>query len=429
MIESLVGFGALFVLAFLGVPLGFALLIVGLVGFAFLRGLTPAIAMSGQQIVEFSTNYGFSVLPLFILMGAFIHRAQLSEDLYDAAHAWLGHRRGGLAMATIAACGAFSAVSGSSLATAATMGKVAMPPMRRFGYADSLATGSIAAGGTLGILIPPSVPLVLYGILTESDIGKLFIAGIVPGLLLILAYLGAVWISTALCPDAGPRAERRSMAGRLRALRQVWAVLALFLLVLGGIYFGVFTPTEAAGIGAAGALVFALARRRLGWHDFLSAMVEAGVRTAMIFVVVFGAMIFANFINLAGLTRATVTLIQSYELSVLGLIFALCAVYLVLGCVFDSMAMLLLTVPIFSAMLEPLGVNLIWFGIITIVAIEIGLITPPIGMNVFIVKTVVGDVPLGVIFRGVWPFIVASILALVALILLPPLTLTLPALM
>lgn len=429
MIESIIGFGALFALAFLGVPLGFALLIVGLIGFAFLRGLTPAVAMSGQQIVEFSTNYGFSVLPLFLLMGAFIHRAQLSEDLYTAAHAWLGHRRGGLAMATIAACGAFAAVSGSSLATAATMGKVAMPPMRRFGYADSLATGSIAAGGTLGILIPPSVPLVLYGILTETDIGKLFIAGVVPGLLLIISYLGAVRISTALHPDAGPRAQRRSMAARWRALRQVWAVLALFLLVLGGIYFSVFTPTEAAGIGAVGALAFALARRRLNWTVFLGAMVEAGVRTAMIFTVVFGAMIFANFINLAGLTRAAVALIESYDLSVLGLVFALCAVYLVLGCVFDSMAMLLLTVPIFAGILEPLGVDLIWFGIVTIVAIEIGLITPPIGMNVFIVKTVVQDVDLRVIFRGVWPFILVSVAALIALILFPGLTLILPALM
>jgi tripartite ATP-independent transporter DctM subunit len=385
--------------------------------------------MSGQQILEFSTNYGFSVLPLFILMGAFIHRAQLSEDLYDAAYAWLGHRRGGLAMATIATCGAFAAVSGSSLATASTMSKVAMPPMRRFRYADSLATGSIAAGGTLGILIPPSVPLVLYGILTETDIGKLFLAGVVPGLVLVLAYMATVWIVATLNPAAGPRGERAGMAARWRALGRVGAVLALFLMVLGGIYLGVFTPTEAAGIGAAGAFLFALARRRLGWSDFVGALVEAGVMTAMIFTVVFGAMIFANFINLAGLTRGMVAMIQGWELSVLWLVVALCGIYLLLGCVFDSMAMLLLTVPIFSAILAPLGVDLIWFGIVTIIALEIGLITPPIGMNVFVVRTVVQDVSLATIFRGVAPFIVTSLLILAVIILFPALSLTLPGLM
>ncbi|MCT8973533.1 TRAP transporter large permease [Microbaculum marinisediminis] len=429
MIESLIGFGALFVVVFLGVPLGFALLLVGLIGFAALRGIGPALAMSGQQIVDFSTNYGFSVLPLFILMGTFIHRAQLSEDLYDAAHVFLGRRRGGLAMATIAACGAFAAVSGSSLATAATMSKVAVPPMRRYGYDDRLATGSVAAGGTLGILIPPSVPLVIYGILTETDIGKLFIAGVLPGLLLILAYFAAIWLTVLFRPAMGPRAESADMAERLQALKRVWAVLALFVLVLGGIYLGVFTPTEAAGIGATGALLFAIARRRLNWSEFIGAMVEAAVMTGMIFLVVFGAMVFANFINLAGLTRAIVAHLQGESMSATTVVIMICVVYLVLGCVFDSMAMLLLTVPVFAAVLQPLGVDLIWFGIVTIVAIEIGLITPPIGMNVFIVRTVVTDVKAKQIFVGVAPFVVASLVALATLIYWPSITLTLPGLM
>lgn len=429
MIASLIGFIVLFVMVFLGIPLGFSLLIVGFVGFAMLRGTFPAVSMAGTQIVEFSTAYGFSVLPLFILMGAFIHRAQLSEDLYDAANAWLGHLRGGLAMATVAACGAFAAVSGSSVATAGTMSKVAMPPMRRFGYADSLATGSIAAGGTLGILIPPSVPLVIYGILTESDIGKLFVAGVVPGLLLILAYIGAVSVVTAIRPELGPPGERVPVADRWRQLARVWGVVALFALILGGIYLKVFTSTEAAGIGAAGALFFALARRRLSWQDFLSALVEAGVMTGMIFVVVFGAMVFANFVNLAGLTRTMVDVIQSLNWSPVSIVMLMCAIYLVLGCVFDALAMLLLLVPIFTAILAPFGVDLVWFGIVTIIAIEIGLITPPIGLNVFVVKTVVGDVNIWRIFSGVWPFVLASAVILLLVIFVPGLTLWLPAMM
>ena len=429
MIESALGFAALFTMVFLGVPLGFSLLLVGLVGFAMLRGILPAISMAGTQIMDFSTNYGFSVLPLFILMGALIHRARLSEDLYDTANAWLGHLRGGLAMATVAACGAFAAVSGSSVATAGTMSKVAMPPMRRFGYADSLATGSIAAGGTLGILIPPSVPLVIYGILTESDIGKLFVAGVIPGLLLILAYIGAVSLVTAIRPELGPRGDRVPRAERWRQLGRVWAVVVLFAIILGGIYLKVFTSTEAAGIGAAGALVFTLARRRLGWKEFIGALVEAGVMTGMIFVVVFGAMVFSNFVNLAGLTRTMVDLIEGLNWSPIAIVILMCGIYLVLGCIFDSLAMLLLLVPIFTAILAPFGVDLIWFGIVTIIAIEIGLITPPIGLNVFVVKTVIGDVDIWRIFAGVWPFILASVIVLLLVIFVPQMALLLPAMM
>lgn len=419
MIESLLGFCALFAIVFFGVPLGFALLIVGFLGFAYLRGFGPAIFMSGQQVVEFGANYGFSVLPMFILMGTLIHRSRLSEELYDAANSWLGHFRGGLAMATIAACGAFSAVSGSSLATAATMSKVAMPPMRRYGYSKTLATGSIAAGGTLGILIPPSVPLVIYGILTESNIGKLFIAGIVPGLVLILAFIGTVWLLTLIRPDLGPAGKRATFAERFRQLRGVFAIGLLFVIILGGIYFSIFTPTEAAGIGAAGALFFTLIRRRLTWRVFHGSLVEAGITTGMIFVVVFGAMVFSNFVNVAGPTRTLVNLIQALDFSPVGVVLVMCAVYLVIGCIFDSLAMMLLLVPIFTSILQPLGVDLIWFGIVTIIAIEIGLITPPIGMNVVIVKSVISDVDVWEIFRGVIPFIIASVVVLGLVIFFP----------
>ena len=426
---ALIGFACLFAICFIGVPLGFALILVGVGGFAYLRGILPALAMAGQQIIDLATNDAMSVLPLFVLMGAFIHQAKLSEELYEAANAWLGHLRGGLAMATIAACGGFAAVSGSSLATAATMSKVAMPPMRRFGYANSLATGSIAAGGTLGILIPPSVPMVIYGILTDTDIGQLFIAGIVPGFLLILLFIAAIALVARLDPTLAPPGVGYSWSQRARATFRVWGVLALFLIVLGGIYLGIFTPTEAAGIGAVGALLFALGRRKMQWSNFVDSLLEAGTTAGMIFVVAFGALIFSNFVALAGLTNAMIALIEALNVPPMGVVIAMCGIFLVLGCVFDSLAMLLLTIPIFAAILTPLGVDLIWFGILSIVAIEIGLISPPIGMNVFIVKTVLPEIDVWTIFRGVYPFIGASLIALMLLFLFPDLSLWLPRLM
>jgi tripartite ATP-independent transporter DctM subunit len=433
---SLIGFALVLLIAFIGIPLGFTLLVVGVGGFAVVRGglfdidsLGAALAMAGQQILDLSTNYGLSVLPLFVLMGSFIHRAQLSEELYDATNAFLGHYKGGLAMATVGACAGFAAVSGSSLATAATMSKVAMPPMRRFRYADSLAAGTIAAGGTLGILIPPSVPMVIYGILTEVDIGKLFIAGIFPGLLLVALYFGAIAITVRLNPEMGPPGERISWPERWRALSKVWGVLILFILVLGGIYLGVFTPTEAASIGAAGAMVFALARGKLNIRALVDSLVDAGRTSAMIFVVGFGALVFSNFINLAGLPDAMVEFITSLDVSPIGVVLAICFIYVILGCVFDSLAMLLLTVPIFYPIVQPLGIDGVWFGIVVIIVVEIGLITPPIGMNVFMVKTVLKDVEIWTIFNGIWPFLAATIIGLAIVMVFPQIALFLPDLM
>ena len=433
---SLVGFALVLLLAFLGIPLGITLLLVGIGGFAMVRGglfeidsLIAGLSMAGQQVLDLSTNYGLTVLPLFVLMGTFIHRAQLSEELYEATHAFLGHRRGGLAMATVAACAGFAAVSGSSLATAATMSKVAMPPMRRYKYADSLAAGTIAAGGTLGILIPPSVPMVIYGILTETDIGKLFIAGILPGILLVLLYFGSISLAVRLRPEMGPPSERVGWTARWRALARVWGVVVLFFLVLGGIYLGVFTPTEAAAIGAAGAMLFAVGRRRLGFRALASALVDAGRTTAMIFLVGFGALVFSNFINLAGLPEAMIEFIGALDVSPLGVVIAMCAIYVVLGCVFDGLAMLLLTVPIFFPIVESLGIDPIWFGIVVIVVVEIGLITPPIGMNVFMVKTVLRDVDIWTVFRGVWPFLLATLAGLALICAVPEIALFLPDLM
>ncbi|MGH8632572.1 MAG: TRAP transporter large permease [Burkholderiales bacterium] len=426
---SLYGFLALFALAFLGVPLGYSMLLVGLAGFGVLRGSTPALSMMAQQVYDISTNYGFTVLPLFLLMGELIHRANLSDDLYSAGRAWLGHLRGGLAMATIVACGGFAAVCGSSLATAATMAKVAMPPMRRYGYSDSLGTGAIAAGGTLGIMIPPSVPLMIYGVLTETDVAKLFIAGVIPGLLLIVLFMAAIAVTTWLDPAAGPPAEAQPWAQRLRALRKIAAVVALFAAIFGGMYFGLFTPTEGAGIGAFGGFTILLVRGSWNWRVWGAALGDTAKTTGAVFVVAMGALVFGNFLNLAGLPDAMVGWIRSMDLSPLGVVLTICAIYLILGCVFDSLGMLLLTIPVFFPVVKSAGIDPIWFGIVVVLMIEVGLITPPVGMNVFVVKAVIPEVPTGRIFRGVWPFVGAMLLALVLLLAFPGLAVWLPSLM
>jgi tripartite ATP-independent transporter DctM subunit len=374
------------------------------------------------------------VVPLFVLMGNFITRAGLSEELYAASYAFLGHRRGGLAMATIVACAGFSAVCGSSLATAATMSKVAMPSMRKYGYADTLAAGSVAAGGTLGILIPPSVILVIYGIMTETDIGLLFAAGVLPGMLGVLCYLGAVVTTTILNPDAGPPGERTDWAGRWRALWGVWGVVVLFIVVMGGIYGGIFTPTEAAGIGATGAFLFALARRTLTMRVLMDVLIESARTTAMIFTVLIGALMFSNFINIAGMPDALTEWVTGYQLHPFAVIFLILLIYLILGCVLESLSMILLTVPVFYPLILSLDfggilspqVVLIWFGIIVVVVTEISLITPPVGLNVFVLRSVLPEISTGKIFRGVTPFWCADIVRLALIVLLPWISLFLP---
>lgn len=421
------GLVILLALMLAGVPIAFAMAIVGYGGAALIVGWQPALHMLAQVTFDTGLSYTLSVVPLFILMGNLVNVAGLSDELYAAAHAWLGHRRGGLALATCAACAGFSAVCGSSLATAATMARVAMPPMRRYGYADSLAAGVIAAGGTLGILIPPSVILVLYGIMTQQDIGKLFIAGIVPGLVGMLGYMLAVHVMTTLRPELGPRAEPLPWPQRWRALRGVGGMLALFALVIGGIYFGIFTATEAAGIGAGGALLFALFRRALSFQALYRALSDAARTTAMMFTVLIGALLFANFINLAGLPDDLTRWVQAYDLSPYGVLALILLIYLLLGAVLESLSMVLLTVPIFFPLVQALGFDPLWFGIIVVVMTEISLITPPVGLNVFVLKAVLPDVGTGTVFRGVLPFIVADIGRIVLLILLPGLVTFLPA--
>lgn len=429
MIIALIGFAAVLILAFLRMPLGVALGLVGLVGFSELSSYRAGMSNAARLVIDSGQSYGLSVVPLFILMGLMVDRGGMAKELYRAAYAFLGHRRGGLAMSTIVACGMFSAICGSSLATAATMSKVSMPEMRRYKYDDSLATASIAAGGTLGILIPPSVILVIYGLITNASVGKLFIAGVLPGIIGVLFYLMAVMFVVSRNPAAGPAGEKTNWRNRLVALRDVWTTLGLFIFVIGGIYVGAFTPTEAAGMGAAGAIAIAYFRGALSLQVLLEVARETTMTTAKLFLVVFGAMIFSNFVNRAGLPDGLLNIAQGFDFPPLGVIFMILLIYLVLGCVFESLSMILLTVPIFAPLVEGLGFDLIWFGILVVVATEISLITPPIGMNVFVLKGVLKDVSVKTIFRGVTPFWVADIFRIMLIALVPAIALFLPSMM
>ena len=442
MTAALIGFAIVLLLVLLRLPIVFSMGLVGTLGYAYERGgsllsergMKAAMSMVGRQITDTAQDYGLSVIPLFILMGLFVNKGGLARELYAVSNAFLGHLRGGLAMATVAACGGFSAICGSSLATAATMSKVAMPEMRRYGYADGLSTASIAAGGTLGILIPPSVILVIYGLLTETSIGKLFIAGVVPGMLGILFYLFAVRWTVWRNPAAGPAGERAPWSARLKALRSVWAVLLLFFLVIGGLYGLLdvyplnltFSPTEAAGMGAMGAFLIALSRGGLSVSNTLEVLKETAFTTASLFSVLIGAQIFSNFVNLAGLPESLIGIVTAYEVSPFVVMLMILGIYILLGMVFESLSMLLLTVPIFFPLVISLGFDPVWFGIVVVVVTEISLITPPVGLNVFILKGVVGDVTTGTIFKGVTPFWAFDILRLALIVLVPAIVLFLP---
>ena len=421
-----IGTAILFALLFSGIPIGYCLTLVGFVGVASIIGIDPALAMIGQVYADAGRSYTLSVVPLFLLMGNMIVQSGIADEIYDAANAWLRHRKGGLAMATIVACGGFGSVCGSSLATAATMGRIALPAMRRHGYSDSLATGSIAAGGTLGIIIPPSVILVIYGILTQQDIGKLFLAGIVPGLLGIIGYMLAVRLSLFLRPEKIADLPRLSLAERLTATRGVAPALLLFAFVLGGIYLGVFTATEAAGMGAAAAILLIALRGKLTWRATLFTLFETGKTTAVMFFVLFGALYFLNYVNLSGLSTDIRNWVLGLDMPPLGVIFMIMLMLLVLGSLLESLSMVMLVTPILFPIVTALGFDPIWFGVFLVVATELSYITPPMGMNVFVLRVVARDVPIGQIFRGVVPFVILDLVRLVLLILFPILALAIP---
>ncbi len=428
-VAAIMIFVLLFALLAIGMPIGFAMAGAGFLGSLLLIDLDAALALLGQTAYETPITYDLSVVPLFVLMGYFATTSGLSEGLYRACYTWLGHRRGGLALATIGGCGAFAAICGSSLATAATMSQVALPEMKRYNYDVRLATGSIAAGGTIGILIPPSVILVLYGILTETSISELFLAGIVPGILTVIFFMVTISIVTRINPELGPRGEATTALDKLKAFKDVWGTVMLFLLVIGGIYLGVFSPTEAAGIGAMGALGLAVLARRLTPAIFLRCMMDTVKTSAMIFTILIGAIMFNNFLVLSAVPDALGEWIQTLPLGPHGILVIILLIYLVLGCALDSLAMILLTIPIFFPVVQNLGFDPVWFGVIIVMVVELGLISPPIGMNVFIIKGMAPEVPLGSIYVGVLPFVIAEILLIVLLVSVPALALWLPSTM
>ncbi len=428
MLISLAGFAVLLGLLLLRVPIAFGMAAVGGIGFALMQGWGPAWAMTGQIAFDSALSYSLSVIPLFIFMGNVLASSGIAHGLYAGADRLFGRTRGGLAMASVFSCGGFSAVCGSSLATAATMSKVAMPSMRKFGYDDRLATGSIAAGGTLGILIPPSVILIIYGLLTETNIAKLFIAGIIPGVLGVVLYLVAVKVAVWHNPSLAPEVTESQPMSR-QDIIGVFSVLGLFAFIMIGIYGGFFTPTEAAGMGAGASVLIALTLRTMSLTDFLSATLDSVRATAMIFVVIIGAELFTNFINFAGLPDALAGFIADFELPVWAVMLGIVVIYLLLGCVLESLSMILLTVPVFYPLMYELPFTnellldpenaLIWFAIVVVVVTEISLITPPVGMNVFVLKAVLRDVSLGTIFKGVLPFWIADIVRLALLVSIP----------
>ena len=424
---AVIGFLVLFILMLLRVPVGMAMGVVGVTGYAYIAGPGPALKLIGQSSMRTVTDYTFGVIPMFMLMGAFVSVSGVSKELFRAANAFIGHMRGGLGVATVLACGGFAAICGSSVATAATFSSVAYPEMRRFGYPQSFSTGVIAAGGTLGAMLPPSTVLAVYAILTQQDIGKLFMAGIVPGLLAMLLYVITIMIIVRLRPDWLPRGEKKSWPDRFRGLKDVWAPLVLFIFVIGGLYGGFFTPTEAGGVGASGAFLLGVLRGKLDRAGIRSALLSATRTSAAVFTVLIGALLFGYFLTITQVPQKLMEMLTGMGVGRYGILAMIMVMYLVLGCLMDAMAMIILTVPIIFPVIVQLGFDPIWFGVIIVMTVELGLIHPPVGMNVFVIKSVVKDVSFTTIFKGVIPFVVTDLIRLVILICFPIIALWLPS--
>ena len=424
---AVTGFVVLFALMLLRVPVGMAMGLVGVSGFAYIVGGTAALKNVGLTSMRTVTDYTFGVIPMFLLMGAFVSNSGMSRELFRAANAFVGHFRGGLGIATIAACAGFAAISGSSVATAATFATVAYPEMRRYDYPQSFATGVIAAGGTLGAMLPPSTVLAVYGIITEQDIGKLFIAGIIPGFIAALMYMTTIMIIGRVRPGFLPTGPRSTWKERLGGLRDIWAMLLLFLFVIGGLYGGLFTPTEAGGMGAGGAFLIGLARGKLSRQDIRRSLLQAVRTAAAVLAVLIGALLFGYFLTVTQTPQKVTAFLVGLGFGRYGVLALIMLMYLVLGCLMDALAMIILTIPIIFPVITQLGFDPIWFGIIIVMTVELGLIHPPVGMNVFVIKSVVQDVSFSTIFLGVLPFIVTDLIRLVILISFPMLALYLPS--
>lgn len=424
---GILGILALFVLLALRMYIGIAMALIGFLGLWWLVGFGPGSSILGLTPFSQGTSYTLSVIPLFVLMGQFAFLSGLSSDIYKTVYVWMGHFRGGMAMATIVACAGFAAICGSSLATGATMAMVAIPEMEKYRYDARLSTGCIAAGGTLGILIPPSLGFVIYGILTELSIGKLFMAGVIPGFLLAILFIGAIYIQCRINPRMGPSGESTTMTTKIKSLKGTWGMLVLFLVVMGGIYFGIFTPTEAAGVGAFGAFVFALFRRKLNFSTLIQSLMETGKTTAMIFLIIIGANIFSSFLGMTQIPMGLADFMVNLPLPRIFILLAIILIYVVLGCVMDCYAIMILTVPILFPVIEALHYDPIWFGVLMVIVLEVGLITPPVGLNVFVIKGAAPNVPLTTIFRGILPFLMAALVLITLLILFPQIALFIPS--
>jgi len=424
---AVAGFVILFALMLLRVPVGMAMGLVGVVGYSMIAGTGPALKLIGQTSMRTVTDYTFGVIPMFMLMGAFVSVSGVSKELFRAANACVGHLRGGLGMATVMACGGFAAICGSSVATAATFSTVAYPEMRRYGYPQSFSAGVIAAGGTLGAMLPPSTVLAVYAVITQQDIGKLFMAGVLPGLLAMSMYVLTIGVIVLVKPKMLPAAPPRPWAERLVALKDVWPSLVLFVFVIGGLYGGFFTPTEAGGMGAGGAFLLGVLRRKLDRAGIRQALLQATRTAAAVFTVLIGALLFGYFLTITQTPQKLTAFLTGLGIGRYGVLALIMVMYLVLGCLMDAMAMIILTVPIIFPVIMQLGFDPIWFGVIIVMTVELGLIHPPVGMNVFVIKSVVQEVSFTTIFKGVIPFVITDILRLIILIAFPMIALWLPS--
>ena len=430
-----IGFAALLLLLAFRIPIGISMLTVGVVGYVSIAGTPALLSYLKTETYWRFTNDDLSVVPLFLLMGQFAAKAGISQSLFHAANAWLGHRRGGIAMAAVGGCAGFASISGSSLATAAIMGQVALPELRRYNYAGSLATGALAAGGTLGILIPPSIVLIIYAVMVEANVATLFQAAFIPGILAAIGYILAIAIVVRVNPEAGPAGVRAAASAQWAALVDIWPVLVIFLLVMGGIYVGIFTPTEAAAVGAVGTFLIAVTKGRMRLEGTIDALLGTAQTTAMIFLILLGAAVFNAFLGFSQLPIFAADYFQNSGLAPLVVLLGMIGLYLVLGFVMDSLSMILLTVPIFWPIVAGLDFGLgpeetkLWFGIITLIVVEVGLITPPVGLNVFVINSMARDVPMIETFKGVVPFLASDAVRVVLIIVFPTLTLIMPALL
>jgi tripartite ATP-independent transporter DctM subunit len=423
---GIAGIVALFVLFILRMPVGLSMLTVGVFGNVAIRGWSHALPSLSSETFAIASFYQLTVIPMFVLMGNIAGASGMGRDLYNAAYAWVGHIRGGLASATIIACAFFASLCGSAAASAVTMGRVALPEMKRFKYDDALATGTVASGGTMGFIFPPSAGLVIYGLLTEQAIGRLFLAGVIPGIILTILFLITIQIVTLRRKDAGPAGPRTGMAERIATLKQSITIILVIFVTIGGMYIGFFTPIEASGFGACFTLLVALARRKLNWMVLKAIVLQTMRTSSTIFLILMGAYVFIPFMTVSQLPEIVVSYLLSFGLGATGTLIIIIITYLLLGTFMEDISMMILTLPVVMPVLKALNVDMIWFGVIAVLIIQMGILSPPVGLNVFIVKGIVPDVPMYTIFRGIWPFWYAMGILIVLLLIFPQLALFLP---